>query len=978
MPSSRSGRTSSPSNSADQNSPTPLSSAPAAFAADPSLSISAARAPTADAAGSAPLGDLTGFANITERDIAQLTTRGGSISIAAGDSVVAASGATIDVSGGYFTHEGGLVRTSRLLRDANLVDMHNATPDVTYDGVYDGLSRFSSAKWGTAGTYSHPLAPLGGGNERTHVEGAAAGTLSITARKWPSPPNSRPIHHRPRQQLLPPAQGTLQLKFQSDRNVFLPTGEPLRQSPYAPNVALANGTPDATLFDFRVVDGSPAELPLTAGATFTVPSEWWEEEGGGFGNISIENTEGDISVPTGNPLELPSGGSLTLAGRNITVNSNISAPGGSIAMTAYNYTPMTYDRAKLEGLIDDKKFPAPSPIPSQGTIQIARGVLLDVAGQFVDERPSSSMPYQEKAILKGGSVALTAYSVLLEPGSLVDASGGVRARPNGKFQYGNGGSISLVAGKDPNLSTTVGGKLQLDGTLQAYSVAKGGSLSLQANSIQLGGTAAPEGTLLLQPDFFRKGGFTSYSLKGIGARAANGSFVPGVNVVAGTVIEPVAESWRHLPSADATKLTNAMSRLGDHESSQTASIMDADPTDLRGLGFRRLGMDALFPVLLPEGLRQPASLSLSASGYDDSFTLDRIEALGIVNLQEGAKILTDAGASVRLSGDFVRVAGEITAPGGTIEISGRSSFRLPEATIANFALPTVHLTRTAKLSVAGKTVPLDDPYGWNAGIIHPGGTIKISGNILAETGSTLDASGTSAVLDFHPSQINPDIAANIPAHTGLTSTPWQRRAVSVRLDSDGGWIELNGSQMLYVDSVLKAHRGGETAAGGNPCDLLRQVLPSRRISGPARTQISMWHPAAKPLALLPLQTWLRFPTNSSSARLQIPFLPLPSLQAPAGSGGIGFFAMDRFTNGGFDFLDLGFKYFKDADPIPYGGNLEFLEPVSISARGAIRLAGGGVIRSAFLFRSRLLCGHRSIQPRAFESSGYVPPVLENR
>jgi hypothetical protein len=57
--------------------------------------------------------------------------------------------------------------------------------------------------------------------------------------------------------------------------------------------------------------------------------------------------------------------------------------------------------------------------------------------------------------------------------------------------------------------------------------------------------------------------------------------------------------------------------------------------------------------------------------------------------------------------------------------------------------------------------------------------------------------------------------------------------------------------------------------------------------------------------------------------------------------------MDRFTSGGFDFLDLGFKYFKDASPIPYGGNLEFLESVSINAKGAVRLAGGGVIRSTF-------------------------------
>ena len=896
-----------------------------------------------------PLGDLTGLANITERDIAQLTTRGGSISISAGDSVVAASGATIDVSGGYFTHEGGLVRTSRLLRDANVVDMHNATPDVEYDGVYDGRSIYSSSKWGSTETYTHPLAPLGGGNERSHVEGAAAGTLSITAPKMALAAEllGQSITG-PRQQLLPAAQGTLQIKFQGETK-FSTGGSNfvfLNQSPAAPNVGFTNNSPNAAPFDFKVVDGTPTDLPFSAGATFAVSSDWWEEENGGFGNIEIENTEGDITVPSGNPLALPAGGSLKIAGRNISVNSNVSAPGGSIFMTAYNYTPMAYARAAAEGLFQN--VAAPAAIAGQGTVRVAKGVYLDVAGQFADERPSSIMPYQNKILLSGGTVSLTGYSVLLEPGSLVDASGGVRGRPNGKFQYGNGGSISILAGKDPSLSTTTGGKLLLDGTLQAYSVAKGGSLSLQANTVQIGGTSAPEGTLFLQPDFFRNGGFTSYSIQGIGARAKDGSYVPGVKVVSGTVIEPVAEQWRHLPMADARKLSNALSRLGSQESAQTASILAeaGSSSDLNSLGFRRVGMDALFPVLLPEGLRQPTSLSLSASGYDDSFTEDRVEALGIVDFQDSAKILTDAGATVRMSGDFVRIAGEISAPGGTIEITGRSSFRLPQTTVASFALPTVHLTPSAKLSVAGKTVRLDDPYGWNAGIIHPGGAIKISGNILAESGSVLDASGTSAVLDFHPSRLDSELVGEVPSNSGLNSVPWQRQAVAVQVDSDGGRIELSGSQFLYADSTLLAKAGGETALGGTLSVSSGRFYASGESRTGADTNLFV---AASGQASRIASTSTLSSISSGLLASSMPdaYLASTLLSASPNSQGVGFFALDRFTSGGFDFLDLGFKYFKDASPIPYGGNLEFLESVSINAKGAVRLAGGGVIRSTF-------------------------------
>jgi filamentous hemagglutinin family protein len=895
-----------------------------------------------------PLGDLTGFANITERDIAQLTTRGGSISISAGDSVVTAAGATLDVSGGYFSHEGGVVRTSRLIRGANLVDMHNATPDVTYDGVYDGISLQSSSKWGVSQTYYQSLAPVGGSNERTHVEGASAGTLTITAAKMSL--GAEMLGHSitgPRQQTSPAGQGTLNIKFQGERK-FSTGGDSfvfLNESPYAPQVVFTNDLPTASAASFELVGDSPVPFSFAVGSVFHVSGKWWDEEEGGFGNISINNTEGDIRVPAGSPLNLSAGGSLTLFGRNVSIFSDITAPSGTISATAYNYTPLAYGLAEASGAFD--AVAAPSPIVGQGIIQLAAGATLNVAGQLLDERPSSEMAYSEKVLIKGGGASLTGYSVLLGKNSLIDASGGVRARTSGKFQYGNGGSISLLAGKDPALSTTTGGTLQIEGTLQAYSVVKGGSLAIQANAIQIG-KSAPNGVLGLTPSFFQTGGFTSYSLTGIGTRADNGSIIPGVLVAAGALIEPVAESWRHLSFANGRKVADALSRLDSDRSVQTDAILASVSTGGQApdLGLRSLGMDALFPVLLAEGLRQAVSLSLAGTGYDDPFTEDRIEAIGVVDLEAGSKILTDAGATVRLSGDLIRVASEISTPGGTIEISGRSSFRLPSTIVANFAMPTVLISGSSKLSVAGITISLKDPYGWNAGIIQPGGSIKISGNILAEAGSTLDASGTTAILDFHPSRLNPSLMTEVPKNMGLNTSPWQRRAISLQVDSDGGRIELTGSQFLYVDSSLSARAGGYSALGGT------LSISSGRFyqSGDSRTgaDTNLFVGASGPASQLADTTAIAGITNSLlTSTTPDAFLTASVLDPPMGSSGVGFFAMDRFAAGKFDFLDLGYKYFANASPIPYGGNLEFLEPVSISARGAVRLAAGGVIRSSF-------------------------------
>ena len=57
-----------------------------------------------------------------------------------------------------------------------------------------------------------------------------------------------------------------------------------------------------------------------------------------------------------------------------------------------------------------------------------------------------------------------------------------------KLTYGNGGSISIKAGKDP-LRAVLGGHLTLGGTLLGYSAARGASLTLQSQLVQVGGTA---------------------------------------------------------------------------------------------------------------------------------------------------------------------------------------------------------------------------------------------------------------------------------------------------------------------------------------------------------------------------------------------------------------------------------------------------------------------------------------------------------
>lgn len=842
-----------------------------------------------------PLGDLTGLAGIIERNVAQLTALGGTINIESGGSIVVTEGATLDVSGGYFRHEGGRIQTTRLVRGGrHIIDIDDATPDLLYDSIYDGKFSTSSTKWGMTKTYLHPLAPLGAYNQQEYIEGAGGGTISLSA---PNMTLSGKLVGRTikgaRQLDAPPVQGSLKLAFRAEKQLD-PATATVPFVPFSPN------PPDI----FFVNERSSQALDSTGGQ-FAVSTSLYKDEGGGFGQLEIENLEGEVLIPRGTKVQVPARGSLVIRAANIAVEDDIIAPGGTISLTAYNFSPFLFQELQATGALIG--VPAPLPVEGRGIITVNSGVRLSVAGMIVDDRPTSPVAFDDARVLDAGSLTLEGYSILLAEGSVLDASGGAWAKPAGGFEYGTGGDIAILAGKDPDLATTTGGKLELGATLLGYSGTVGGSLTIQANLIQVGGGGASEDAFVLQPDFFRQGGFTKYSLIGIGARnSATGEYLPGVRIAAGTVIEPVAGNWLAVP-----------------------------------FGKRNNGL-ALRPFLKPKGLRAPTSLELSAIGADDPFTTAFVEALGLVVLEEGSRITIDPGASVVVEGDAVAVLGTIEAPGGLISISGRDEFRLSEdqKTQATSALPTVYIGPSARLSAAGTTVLLPDPFGRRSGIVYPGGVISIAGNIVAEAGAVLDVSGASAVLDFHPSRLaTADSQITIPLHSGLMSRPWGQLSVPVRVDSNGGLIELQGGQMLYSDATLLGRAGGPAALGGTLSISSGRFYPV----GAIRTGADINLIVEQSGSALDFGGAGRFGDVVALMSGRTGFAP--AFTAGVSNPGIGYFSVDSFNQGGFDSLDLGFKYFSDANPIPYGGNVEFRGPVTINARGFVRVAGGGVLKA---------------------------------
>lgn len=809
-----------------------------------------------------PLADATGFAALIQRTIEEFTAPGGTVTISAGNSMVMQAGSEIDVSGGFINYQGAMVKTTRLLHQGRLFDIKDATPDRVYDAIYEGTVTVSSPRWGVTETFNQPLALTGEHWEPSYIHGAAGGSIDITA---PAMALDGELIGRT---INGPRQREERTPYSSLRLAFL--GQDLSYpsyptfSPTPPMVEFSNNPSQRAAAAFGL-DSSGNPLPLRADrlAKVELSPDLVSESGGGFGSITIENPDGEIRIPGSITLETQPGGSLVMTGSNITVGGKLIAPGGNIELSAYNL-PIDVVNA-----LNNSSSPVlPDPFPGRGRLTIEPGAILSTAGLVVDERASS--PELLPVVIGGGNISLAGFDTTIGKNTLLDVSGGARMDPLGEVTYGDGGSLSIAGGRDLSIDSVIGGSLNLEGgTMQGYSGATGGSLSLTAPAFVVGANSGDPRVISIDPDFFSTGGFASFSLTGIGIPGENGApAIPGVRIAAGTDIRPVVEGWLAIPHTEWGK----------------------------GL--------TLQPFTRPEGLRSPAHLAFNATGATDPYTDVPIVVGGVV-IERNTSIETDGLGSVAFSGQTVSIEGSVIAPGGSISIEGADSYPGSEFE-PGVARTTVYIGPDAFLSAAGKPIIYTNGRGHRVGSILPGGSITVSGNIVAERGSVFDVSGTTGVLDLPPGFLAVDAE---PIH-GLRGTQW----VPVRFDSNGGYIGIEGSEFLYTDATFIGEPGGPSAIGGT------LSVRSGRLTTPGTPYTS-----ADP-NLVVKQSGLTLPG--------VPYQRGVGQQVRAAGGSVlpslGNLAVSSFANGGFNSLELG-------------GNVQFSGPVNINMPGSLRVADGGVI-----------------------------------
>jgi len=919
-----------------------------------------------------PLADTTGFINLIQRSVGELTTNGGTVVLNAGDSVTMNPNSTINVSASAINYTGGVVSTTKVISNGQILDISQATPDLVYSGIYSGTYTTTDAKWGVSQTYANPLFVGGGQYEQGYTQWGNAGSVAITAPAMTLNGNFFGNTSEGQYQRTPLSQ----VVNEFDSTSILYTMEPILGVPTAGTLSLnfagmsASGTestlvaPATSTNVYIQSGGSQASDDPPPLLTDIVLSADLVNSGAadfaGFGNLTVYDPTGNIYVPDN--VTTPAGGGINLTGQNIKIDGQVSAPSGTLSFTVDGVSPFVGNNTTT-----------PSNVPAGfGQFTLDQGASLSTAGLIVDDRAAAAAPGTLPLFTDGGTIAVNAYQIDLQPQSTVDVSGGVEMTAANKLIYGAGGALTLNAeeptARDSGLlpGTTNYGYLVQDATFLGYSgkAGSGGTLSLTAPFVQVGGNQLLNGdaissgrTLwlnetdasgnLLQPDFFDQGGFSNFSLSGLGDFALDATgkvipftYMPAVVIAPDTVIDP-----------------------------QVSSSMATTPVG---------GGLALNPTLLQVGLRTPASLTFNSLGESANFAQSDVnnnEGLrGDLVIYPGAIIQTDPlgsvtmnqsknkGVTVTNTGDTVTIMGsvqnpngsitpgaQIIVPGGTISITG--ALTSDETSVPLFAqpsMPTVDLGPGSVLNANGTTVLTPNPRGYTTGTVLPGGSISIAGNIVIEAGAELNVNGTSS------GQLEA-----LQAETGVSTV--QSGAISgskyvpVQEESNGGSIILAGQDELFIDpnASLSGIAGGSMAQGGS-----LTVSSSYYTGGAALspTQVTLFlNQNGTPFYVAgqtaPGQT---VPVAGSSLIVSGPLGSVPggppivignqvvgSNGAPLPEGG--YFGASSLNAGGFASLTLGQIQPSSDESSGSHGTVQFSGRVSLTASNSLTIGVTGVL-----------------------------------
>ncbi|MGH8081684.1 MAG: hypothetical protein ACREP7_14000, partial [Lysobacter sp.] len=598
-----------------------------------------------------PLLNAAGYADQVPRGIDQMLINGGSINIQ-GRELIARSGSTLDLSGGYVHYLGGMIAAPRLLgADGRVYRQADADPNINYVG-FAGDYLLDHQRWGVKELFLSPLVAVDRYFDPEYLHGGNGGQLNITL----TPDSSLAavdaglvlagdIH-------ADAESGRYQIKngeLAHGGGLKIATGDGFEFTRWRLQTAPVVDVPNGFDMSSRFADLANAAKDAFGLRTTVLSSD--QLNAAGFSSIALSDGWGRIEVAADAHLKVEDGGSIALNGRQLQVDGTLEAVSGKIDLEA-------------------QSRPLPARPQERGDIVLgaqarllARGAWVNDGAAFDDGQTGAahidggaiSLRTHELRIAPGGTFADASGSILIDPNARLDVSGGGRILANGQLAQKDG--VALGRGGDITLQTYAGastgieflfpaayyadaggaGRLSFSrDSLVAHNMGGGGTLRLDAREIRIGGDAPADArTLHLGADFFADGDFGAYDLR---AELDAG-------IAAGSDVRVSQRSFLADPNA-----LRLFASGGD--------IYAA------GLGvFGRL-----------DDLRRPAAdFSMEAGGSVGSTvaTQPLQQLRDELRLEQGARLSVDAGGDVRLgSRGQVTVLGEVSARGGSITLSG--------------------------------------------------------------------------------------------------------------------------------------------------------------------------------------------------------------------------------------------------------------------------------------------------------------------
>lgn len=676
-----------------------------------------------------PLGDYSGYEAGIGRTVAERTAAGGKVKMTSEGDIVVRQGATINLSGGSLRYMDGYLNTTKLVSQGKIYDISEATPDRVYEGIAGTITR-DHAKWGVTESWVSTLAARGQFTQG-YVEGKNAGTLQFiapsmamegtvigktTAGIYQRQPYSIDLAYAPYKTLHKLLPNGATLIVGDDAQVT--QSSPDFKTSSVNFVAQATPLPDGFVADTALSAERAGQVQLAAGLVAK----------DAVANLAVYSN-GKIDLASGLTLNAP-GGSVSLVGREVAVAGNIDVQSGSITLQSRDVFGQ--------------------PAGSANTVSVSG--TLNASGGWVNDDAAirTGGAAGDPVLTKGGSIVIRSLKdVLLQSSSTLDVSGGGWVDAKGVLAgKGDAGSIDIASGAGLPATEHNATKLTL-GNLYGYALGKGGSLSLSTGKVQIGDAGQP-GDLVLPASFFSQGGFSKYTVNG----------TDGLNIVAGSAIQGMAESLVINPQYRATTTGRSMAAISHRE-------------------------------LLPDLLRKPGSLTFSASS----------QLYGNLDMQKGARISVDVGGSINLNaGRQMTVDGTLTAAAGTIGLTLLGTPGSGGDDAYGF-LPnqSIWLGKNAQLLSHGFDNTLVKDNGQRHGEILDGGRVTINaqkGYVVTETGSLIDVSGTSGAVD-------------VLRGAGGRST-YRRTEVA----SNAGAIKIESSEGALLDGGMLGKAGGTGALGG--------------------------------------------------------------------------------------------------------------------------------------------------------------------